>query len=30
LGEVLHEMTHLQDALGDLRALMRLTDEGDA
>ena len=23
-GEALHEMIHLQDALGDLRALMRL------
>jgi hypothetical protein len=29
-GEALHEMIHLQDALGDLRGLMRLPVESDA
>jgi hypothetical protein len=30
LGEALHEMIHLQDALGDLRGLMRLPAEPDS
>jgi hypothetical protein len=29
-GEALHEMIHLQDALGDLRGLMRLPVEPEA
>ena len=29
-GEALHELIHLQDALGDLRGLMRLPEESDS